>query len=123
MQPNIVQADVAGLAPQLATKVSDQGWVDILAYANEIDLTTQLGESAQTTRMARILMAAHLGTVINMGLSGAVGPVVGESAGLVRRSYGMLATYAGAGALAATIYGLQYLTLLSMTVANLPMVI
>jgi hypothetical protein len=93
---------------------------DILAYANEVDLTTQLGESAQTMRMARIYLAAHLGTVsIRCGVPG---PVVGESVGLVSRSYAVLAS-AGAYALAASIYGLQYLTLIDMSLAAMPIAI
>ena len=117
----IIQSDVTDFAQELSA-VSSGAWVDVLAYVNEWD-STILGDSAQTIRMARIFLAAHLGTMSIRGADGSAGPVVGESAGALRRSYGQLAMAASVYALGMTPYGLQFLSLLSMSNARGPFLV
>jgi hypothetical protein len=117
----ILQTDVQPFAPALATLAAG-AWTDILAYVNEQDLT-YLGETVQVDRMAKIYLAAHIGTLTMRAGSGAAGPVTSESAGTLRRSYGMYAAWAGSGALGSTQFGQMYLDILSMSQAAGPMVL
>ena len=124
----IVKADVLGLAPELS--LSDLGWVDVLTYVNELDLTP-LGETPQVTRMARIYLAAHLGTVGRLATTGGgtavSGPVVSEAVGQVRRTYatsggGSSGQAATSTNLEATMYGQMYMRIIGMSAARGPLV-
>jgi hypothetical protein len=119
--PDVVMADVLAFAPELRC-LSTPFWADALAYVNEMDLSGSIGESPQVARVARIYLAAHLGTISKRAGSGAAGPVTDESAGNVHRSYAA-ATMATAYALGATMYGQQYLALTEMSLAAAPLVI
>lgn len=116
----IFWSDVLAIAPELST-ISDRTAVDLIEYVNEMDLT-QLCESAFTARLAKLYLAAHLGSLDKRANSGAAGPVVGEAAGGVRRSYGLLplgdATWLGS-----TYYGQSLMALLSMSLAHGPIVV
>lgn len=120
--PEIVKADVLAFAPELTTVPGDAAWVDILAYVNTHDLALS-GDDEDTARLARIYLAAHLGLMTKRAGSGAAGPVTAESAGLVRRAYGLLAQAAGANSLAGTMYGQLYLALLGSSSAHGPFLI
>lgn len=117
----IVKADVLAFAPELST-LTDAAWADVLAYVNTFDIS-HTGEDAQTVRMARIFFAAHMGTMDKRASSSSAGPVTSESAGGVRRSYGLLASFSGANSLSSTRYGQLYADLLSMSLANGPMLV
>lgn len=116
----LTKDDVTAFAPKLAD-VSSEAWLDILAYVNELDLSF-LGETDEVTRMARIFLAAHIGQVTRDASRGSggstAGPLTSESAGGVRRSYGMLAT--GSGSLGSTRYGQMYMDILGMSQAAGP---
>lgn len=110
----ITSDNVLALAPELATgtrALTPQAWDIILSYVNGIDMTQGNcgGVSVDTTtdRTAKILLAAHMGTLIKKGNSLATGPMTSESMGDVRRSFGMLSS-AGTDGLGSTKYGLLY---------------
>lgn len=90
----------------------------ILAYVNGV-LDVSLfpdGEDGATTKLLRILMAAHMATAGVVAGSGAAGPVVSESVGGIARSYANLA--ATASDLSSTVYGLTYDMMLNGTAAR-----
>jgi hypothetical protein len=80
---SIIWTDVTAHAPELVTAaVSVAAQADILAYVNDaLDVTMFGGETAARTKMARIYLAAHLGTIDSQGSTGATGAVIGESIG------------------------------------------
>lgn len=119
----IIRQDVVDFAPELKasargiTGVSDVAWAVILPFVNGLssdNLDPGVGEGSPIVRFARILLAAHYGTVMKRGKTGALGPVTSEAAGGVRRSYGLISLANGNVALGTTIYGQQYLGLLEM---------
>lgn len=124
---DIVKPDVLALAPELT--LSDQGWVEVLTYVNELDLSS-LGESVQVTRMARIYLAAHLGTVGRLATTGGgtavSGPVTSEAVGQVRRTYATTGSGSTQSAtstnLEATMYGQMYMRIIGMSAARGPLV-
>lgn len=118
---NIVWSAVLGMAPQLTT-LTIGAQTDILAFVNELDLSS-LGETEQTTRMARIFLAAHVGTVAVRAAGGMAGPVTSESAGALRRSYGLSATPSGEEGFGTTMYGMQYISIIRMSLAHGPILL
>lgn len=73
--------------------------------------------------MARIYLAAHLGTVAQSGGSAPAGPVTSETVGQVSRSYAQLVGDAlASSAWASTAYGRQYAAALRASTARLPVV-
>jgi len=117
----IIKADVLAIASELSV-LSDQAWVDILTWVNEFDFTSL--DTEQTVRMARIFLAAHLGTrAKRAGSTGAVGPVISEAAGGVRRAYGQVSTTGTINELGSSTYGMMLTTILSMSGAHGPFVV
>ncbi len=116
----ILESDVLSYAPELAS-LDAGAWTLILAFVNELQATamTPAGEGP-LLKLARILLAAHYGTISRRGPSGATGPVTSEAAGAVRRSYGLVALASSDASLGATGYGQQFLGVLSMSLANGP---
>ncbi len=116
----ILESDVLSYAPELAP-LDAGAWTSILAFVNELQYTavTPAGEGP-LLKLARILLAAHYGTISRRGPSGAAGPVTSEAAGAVRRSYGLVALASSDASLGATGYGQQFLGILSMSLANGP---
>lgn len=100
----ITWANVTDFAPTLSTVAAD-AQTAILAYVNTLLAVDEFdGESGPTTRLARIYLAAHLGTVgmgANSSGGGATaGPVIEEEVGDVRAKYG------GSSAAIVTVSGL-----------------
>jgi hypothetical protein len=120
----IVKSDVTDAASELATSAipTANAWTDILAYVNTFDLTLT-GEDAQTDRMAKIYLAAHMATMEKRAASNAAGPMTSESVGGIRRSYGLLAQFASDSSLKSTRYGQLYLEILGASLAGGPMVV
>lgn len=122
----IIWADVTAIAPELST-VSDDAQDSILAHVNTalaVDIFG--GESAPKTRLARIYLAAHLGSASrtgSSGASGAAGPVVSESAGGLSRSYANLTSASGTGGLSSSTYGQLFEALVGSTPARCPVVV
>ncbi len=116
----IVPQDVVNFASELSS-VTDAVWFDILNYVNQVNLTSC--DSDYDRRLARINLAAHIASYNKRAASGAAGPVTSESAGQVRRSYGLIATSTSSGAIGSTRYGQQYLDILSASLASLPFVV
>lgn len=115
---DIIKADVLAVAPELTT-LTDQFWLDLLEYANEFDFTTL--DTEQTVRMARIFLCAHLGARAKRSGGGTAGPVTGEAAGGVRRSYGLIATAGGGlSELGSTQYGQTLASILNMSLVRAP---
>lgn len=116
----ITKADVTAFASELST-LSDWAWVHLLEYVNELDFTG-FGDSAQTVRMARIFLAAHMGLMNNRSTTGAAGPVISESAGGLRRSYAQVSTSASLN-LNSTMYGQLYLNVIGSSLAHGPIIV
>ncbi len=116
----ILKSDVIAMAPELTT-LTDQAWVDILAYVN--GMSEDGIDDSVTLRLAKILLAAHFGTMSKRAFTGAAGPVTGESAGGLRRSYGLVALSSADAALGQTMYGMQYLGILRSSNAHGPFLI
>lgn len=120
---DIEKEDVLDFAAELST-VEDNAWDRILPWVNELDMSG-LGETDESTTLARIYLAAHIATFAKPGSSStAAGPVTSESVGGVRRSYAntLVAATSTAG-LSRTRYGQMYSDLLGMSLANGPLLI
>jgi hypothetical protein len=117
----ILRVHVLAIAPELST-LSDQAWVDILAYVNEMSAVAFDGD-VSAYRMARLFMAAHIGTTSRRAATGAVGPVLMEAAGGLRRTYGEASATTDTGSLSQTMYGTQYLAILRSSGAAGPFLI
>lgn len=78
--------DVTGFAPDVV--VDDEDAQDtILDYVNSVfDVSLLGGETSTVVRLARILMAAHMGSSSGAGAVG--GTITAESCGGLARSYG-----------------------------------
>ena len=92
---------------------------DILAVANTL-LTVSLfgGEASAKTKLARIYIAAHLGTLELIGTTGAAGPITAESAGGLSRQYGSAAAAVTSGEWGSTTFGQKYVALCRTTPAR-----
>jgi hypothetical protein len=112
----IIQGDVTAFAGQLAS-LDPVAWTDILAEANQFQLSTC--DTDQDRRMARILLAAHIGQMIKDAKTGAAGPVTSSAVGDIRRSYGLIAMSMSSAGLQMTRYGQLFsLTLQTSNVAG-----
>lgn len=122
---DIVWANVLALAPELST-VNDQAKVYILAYVNGpgVDPSCFDGETGPTTRLARIYLAAHMGSGVDKGAAGAAGgPVTSESMGGLSRSYSVGSVASSADQTGSTAYGRMFEALVKNSLARLPIVI
>lgn len=118
---DIIKADVLAFAPELST-LTDQWWVDTLAFVNEFDF--RLVDTEHTVRMVRILLCAHYGARAKRSGTGTAGPVISEAAGGVRRAYALVGATGGSlGDLGSTPYGLTLESILMSSGAHGPMVI
>jgi hypothetical protein len=116
----IVQQDVLEVAPELAV-VKPPAWAIILAFANRLGADgIGGGDDGPELRLARVLLAAHYGTISKRGASGAAGPVTSKAVGGVRESFGLVALASADASLGATGYGQQLLGVLEMSLANGP---
>jgi hypothetical protein len=118
----IVWADVTAIATELTT-VGDSARAMILEYVNgpAMDPDNFDGEAGYTTRMARIYLAAHMGSSIGKGAAGAAGgPVTSESMGGLSRSYSTGSVASSADSTGSTDYGRRYEALVNTSLARLP---
>lgn len=82
----ILWSDVTSVAPELANKISDAAQLIVLSIANsQFDVNGWGGETSQTLKDARCLLAAHHGTL--MRRKGIGGAVASEGAGGINRSF------------------------------------
>ncbi len=106
-------------APELESLVED-AQDDILAYVHETLNVRKLGgEKSARLRRARLLLAAHIGTLCKRGAVPIAGPVIAESRGGLSRSYALITT-AASGPFGATTYGQAYEALIRTSAARLP---
>jgi hypothetical protein len=120
MAAEITWDDVAAFAPELtdADEIVRSG---ILAYVNAtFNPDDWGGTAAPALRLARIYLAAHLGTLTKRGQSGKAGPISSESVGGISRSY---ATFSYPSILTTTPYGQALLELINRSAARAPVVI
>jgi hypothetical protein len=117
----IAKQDVLDFAPELAT-VSDRAWDHtILPYANRLTADgIGGGEDGADLRLARVLLAAHMGAISKRGKTGAAGPMTSEAVGAARRSFGLVALAEADASLGATGYGQQLLGLIHWSLAAGP---
>lgn len=109
-----------------------------MAYVNAIDMTkggsavltnpctdlnVTLAETATTDRMAKLYLAAHMGTMVARAGTLTAGPLTSESVGDSRRSYGLLPMYGGASSYGATRYGQLYMQVVGASLKSLFVVV
>jgi hypothetical protein len=122
---DITWSDVEDHAAELSS-VSAGAQTNILAFVNAtLDVTCvggDAGEDSPRVKLARVYLAAHLGTLaLPGGAGGAGGPLTAESLGDEARSYGsfdMDPAY-----LAMTGYGALYLSMIRTSAARSPIVL
>lgn len=122
MSNGIGWADVVAFASELSG-VSETAQADILAHVNSI-LDVSLfrnGELSIDLRMARIMLAAHIGASMP-AQGGGAGAVVSESAGGLSRTYS-IDSATSSTALGSTPYGLQYTAIMKRQASRGPWVI
>lgn len=108
---DITWTDVTNHAPGLSS-VSAGAQTDILAWSNDLLSVDEFGgEAAANTKLARIYLAAHSGTLALLGASGAAGPVTSEKAGGLSRSYGGALGAAASSDYGSTVWGQQFVAL------------
>lgn len=117
----IVTQDVLDYAPELASVNSGAWTLLILPYVNSLGADgIGGGEGGATLRIARVLLAAHYGTVSKRGKTGASGPLTSKAVGQVRESFGLVALASADASLGATGYGQQFIGIISMSLAAGP---
>ena len=109
---DIVWNDVTGFAAELST-VSALAQTLILAYVNSTPDPDKFGgEASSRYKLARILLAAHYGTVSLRQGQPPAGPVIAEGEGNLSRAYGFVQDMQASGAdLFSTGYGKEYRSL------------
>ncbi len=117
---DIAWSDVIELAPELST-VSAGAQSTILAYANDaLSVAAFGGETSPKLKLARVYLAAHVGTLSSQGGNPSAGPVTAESADNISRSYAAR-TVANPSDWDATSYGQLYAALVRTSRARLPL--
>lgn len=123
MDSAIDWAVVVAFAPGLST-VDTEERASILAWANTaLNVDVFDGEDGPTTRLARIYLAAHAGTMNVQATSGAGGPLTMRSAGGVTEQWATPAGGVVFDGLDSTPYGKQFRGLLRMSAARGPFVL
>jgi hypothetical protein len=114
--------DVVALAPDLE-ELQIEAQTLILAYVNRA-LNPAMFKSEAALTLARIYLAAHLGTNAMPGSGGEVmGTVVSEKVGDLQRTYGAVAEASEGGGFESTTYGKTFQFLVRTSRARLPRVI
>ncbi len=115
---DIIWSDVEAVAPELST-VDSNAQSMILAYVNDaLSVSAFGGETSPKLRLARIYLAAHVGTLSSHGGNPTAGPVTAESADNISRSYATRAI-ANPSDWDATSYGQLYMALARTSGARL----
>jgi hypothetical protein len=105
------------------SSVDANAQTDILAFVNAaLDVACFDGEGGPKTKLTRIYLAAHFATLANVSSGGSGGPVTAESLGDESRSYGSFFAMSSS-ALAATGYGIAYLSMVNTSAAKAPMLL
>lgn len=115
----ITWADVVLLAPELSA-IAVGAQTIILTYVNAAFDTTMFKTDA--LKMARIYLAAHLGTVTRWQGSAIAGPVISESDGRFSRSYAVIPQNISSS-FSGTSYGVMLEFLIKTSRARLPAVL
>lgn len=109
----ITWADVIAIASELV-EVGDQARAIILAHVNGA-LNASVFSNAGSLRLARIYLAAHLGTYSMPESTGiSTGDVVSETVGGISRTYSAVAAASSGSNLDDTTYGSTYRGILRM---------
>lgn len=116
---DITWTHVTNFAAELADVATDAR-TDILAHVNTcLDVATLGGEDSALVKLARIYLAAHMGTLARPASTGEVaGPVTSESAGALARSYGSIAELSSGALYGSTEYGREFSRLVRPKVAG-----
>lgn len=110
---DIAWTDVTAFAAGLSA-VDVLAQTDILAHVNVVlDVEMFGGEDAPKTRLARIYLAAHMGSSISQAASGASGPVIEQKMGQSSLKFASAASGQG---LASTAWGRLYEQLSDTTI-------
>lgn len=120
---DITWAHVTDHAPGLSS-VAVAAQNDILAWANDhLSVDEFDGEDGPKTKLARVYLAAHAGTLSLLGASGASGPVTAEAAGGLSRSYGGALGAAAASDYGTTVWGQMFVALCRTNVSRAGLVL
>lgn len=112
--------DVTALAAELVD-VPVTAQTIILAYVNDALNESMFGEHA--LKLARIYLAAHIGTGSLPGGGTATGAVVSETVGGISRTYDAITAAADGSGFDATTYGTTFRFLVRTSNARLPRVV
>jgi hypothetical protein len=104
---DIAWSDVTGFASELSA-VAAGAQTTILAYVNRLAPVNLGGEESARYRFARILLAAHYGTLSLRQGNPPAGPVVSETVDRLSTSYGMVIAAEAQEQLFSTGYGKDY---------------
>lgn len=114
---------VVAFVPRLST-LDSEAQDAILAWANAaLNVDAFDGEDGATTRMARIYLAAHAGTMARQGSSGAGGPLTMRSVDGITEQWATPAGGVVFDSLDSTPYGKMYRQLVGMSSARGPFVL
>ncbi len=114
---DITWDDVVNHASELGS-VDEDAQDDILDYVNR-NVATDLFTASQL-KLAKIYLAAHLGTVAKSKGSTSTGAVTSETAGRLTRSYSVVAS--ATSDLDGSSYGKQYSAMVKRSAARVPFV-
>lgn len=119
----ITWSEVVDFASELSTADAEVQTL-ILAYVNgSLNVTEFDGEDGNKTKLIRIHLAAHLGTVASESGTGTAGPILKDKAGDLETTYANIATQAtDPSRLATTNYGKMFLALVNTTTARMPII-
>lgn len=107
---DITWSDVTNHVASLST-LDSNAQTDILAFVNaQVNYGRLDDEAGPLTKLARVYLAAHFGTVLAGATGGSSGPVMEEKAGELSRKYSDLSNLMGSG-LGETSYGRAFQTL------------
>lgn len=118
----LIWDDVVAFAPKLDT-IDPGAQEDILDHVNiSLDPGAFGGEDAAKLRLARINLAAHIGTMLQRGVGGG-GQITSEEAGGLKRTYAVSQAAVDGSGLEATAFGQEFKALVRSSLARLPFVV
>jgi hypothetical protein len=114
---------VEAFAAELST-VPASAQTDILDYVNETLAVDHFGgEDSINTKLARIYLAAHHGTITKNGSNGPAGPLLSQSTADLSRTYAAFSPAGSDALLDTTPYGKAFRSMVRRSTARCPVVL